>query len=183
MKYLGYVLRHKYFVMIECFKMGLMWEGMVHDISKFFPSEWMPYVKKFYGKKPTKNCWNCNHIAGSQCAFNGSGIGDGHGAEECQDYEVLLGDFDAAWNKHIHRNPHHWEYWMLYSKAGGFKLIDMPERQIKEMVCDWVGAGKAQGNKSPVSDPYSECRIWYDKNRGRIQLSEKSRKLVQELIK
>ena len=48
--YLKYVIRHKYFVMIECFKHGLYWQGIVHDASKLLPSEFFPYVNHFYGK-------------------------------------------------------------------------------------------------------------------------------------
>jgi hypothetical protein len=34
-KYLNYLLRHKWYVGIECFKKGLIWRGLVHDLSKF----------------------------------------------------------------------------------------------------------------------------------------------------
>ena len=47
--YLKYVLRHKWFVFLECRKLGITWRGITHDLSKFRPSEWFPYVAKFYG--------------------------------------------------------------------------------------------------------------------------------------
>jgi len=37
LKYLKYLLRHKWFVMLECFKEGLFWLGLTHDLSKFSP--------------------------------------------------------------------------------------------------------------------------------------------------
>jgi len=49
-KYLKYILRHKYFVFIECYKEGIIWRGLTHDLSKFFPSEFFPYYNHFYGK-------------------------------------------------------------------------------------------------------------------------------------
>ena len=49
LRYLRYVLRHKWFVFLECFRAGLIWRGIVHDLSKFSLTEWGPYVEKFYG--------------------------------------------------------------------------------------------------------------------------------------
>lgn len=49
LKYLRYVVRHKWFTFLECANMGLYWRGLVHDLSKFLPCEWYPYVEHFYG--------------------------------------------------------------------------------------------------------------------------------------
>lgn len=35
--YLWYVLRHKYFVFVECCRLGVPWRGLVHDLSKLSP--------------------------------------------------------------------------------------------------------------------------------------------------
>lgn len=48
-RYLKYVLKHKLFVFIECYKMGILWRGLIHDWSKFRLSEWFPYAEYFYG--------------------------------------------------------------------------------------------------------------------------------------
>lgn len=45
--YLSYLARHKYYVAQECFKVGLYFRGIVHDWSKFLPSEWGPYADFF----------------------------------------------------------------------------------------------------------------------------------------
>jgi len=50
-KYLGYVLRHKWFVFLACCKLGIPLRGITHDLSKFRPSEWFPYADFFYGSK------------------------------------------------------------------------------------------------------------------------------------
>ena len=55
LKYLSNVLRHKWLVMIECLQYGLVWRGLVHDISKFMPSEWGPYAEHLYGKDLLKD--------------------------------------------------------------------------------------------------------------------------------
>lgn len=50
-KYLVYILKHKWYVFIECWKRGYPWLGLIHDWSKFRWSEWFPYVDHFYGKE------------------------------------------------------------------------------------------------------------------------------------
>ena len=49
LEYLGYVIRHKWYVFIECIKVGIPLQGLFHDISKFVPDEFIPYAKYFYG--------------------------------------------------------------------------------------------------------------------------------------
>lgn len=49
-KYLKYVLIHKHHVAVECLKMGLFWHAITHDLSKFRPSEYFPYMENFYGE-------------------------------------------------------------------------------------------------------------------------------------
>ncbi|MBI4837436.1 MAG: hypothetical protein HY813_03490 [Candidatus Portnoybacteria bacterium] len=48
MKYFRYLLKHKWYVMIECFREGLIWRGLVHDWDKFVPSQFVPYVNYYY---------------------------------------------------------------------------------------------------------------------------------------
>lgn len=54
LKYLKYIILHKWYVMNECFRVGLYWRGFVHDLSKFLPSEFIPYSNFFYNRI-TKN--------------------------------------------------------------------------------------------------------------------------------
>lgn len=44
---LKYLLTHKWFVALECAKLGLYWQALVHDLSKFRPSEWNAYAEFF----------------------------------------------------------------------------------------------------------------------------------------
>ena len=46
-QYLKYVLRHKWFVFLECCKLGIIWRGIIHDWTKLTPSEWNGYVYRF----------------------------------------------------------------------------------------------------------------------------------------
>ena len=49
-QYLWYVIRHKWFVFVECLKIGVpLWGALIHDWQKFTPAEWKPYVLSFWG--------------------------------------------------------------------------------------------------------------------------------------
>lgn len=48
LKYLSYVLRHKWFVFLAACKLGIPWLGIIHDLSKFRLSEWLPYARHFH---------------------------------------------------------------------------------------------------------------------------------------
>lgn len=56
-EYFSYVVRHKWFVALACFRRGLIWQGIIHDWSKFLPCEWLPYVESFYGGHVTRPEW------------------------------------------------------------------------------------------------------------------------------
>lgn len=47
-KYLLYVLEHKKNVFKTCWNKGLYLHAFTHDLSKFRPSEFIPYARYFY---------------------------------------------------------------------------------------------------------------------------------------
>lgn len=75
------ILKHKWYVMIECFKRGLYWQGIIHDLSKFTPAEFVQSARYFQG--------------------SGTPISK---------IKAELG-YSSAWLNHKGRNKHHWEYW------------------------------------------------------------------------
>lgn len=56
LKYLGYVLKHKWYVFLECVKTGQFAHACIHDLSKFLPSEFFPYADWFYGPESGDRC-------------------------------------------------------------------------------------------------------------------------------
>ena len=46
-EYLKKVLTHKWYVFLECCKLGIPWLGITHDLSKFSPREWRAYAINF----------------------------------------------------------------------------------------------------------------------------------------
>lgn len=144
LKYLSYVLRHKWFVFLACCQMGIVWRGIVHDLSKFRPSEFIPYARHFYGDIKKRR-----YETGSY------------------DPTVYDNDFALAWLHHQRRNPHHWQYWVEFKgMRDGLKVYEMPEQYRKEMMADWIGAGRAQGTPS--------VKAWFEKNRGNIWLEDET---------
>ena len=55
LKYFLYVLEHKKNVGIECIKEGRYIHAITHDMSKFRPSEFIPYARFFYRTDRSKN--------------------------------------------------------------------------------------------------------------------------------
>jgi hypothetical protein len=97
-KYLKYVIRHKWYVFVECCKLGIPIRGLLHDMSKLLPSEFIPYAHYFYGTWMKESEWHGdvrNYVPYS-----------------CTEMGVSKA-FDLAWLKHQKRNPHHWQYWLL----------------------------------------------------------------------
>lgn len=81
-KHLKVVLTHKYWVGYFCFKMDLYKQGILHDLSKFSPTEFLESVKYFTGVRSPIDL--CKEING----------------------------YSMAWFHHRGRNKHHWEYWV-----------------------------------------------------------------------
>ena len=48
-KYLKTICVHKWYVFIECFKQGIILQGIVHDLSKFSPSEFIASARYYNG--------------------------------------------------------------------------------------------------------------------------------------
>lgn len=149
-KYLKYILKHKWYVFLAGISLGApLWALIIHDWQKFTFSEWTPYMKYFM--RPEQD------------------------PSELKD-ERLKKDFEKAWLHHIHYGPHHWEYWLLHKKGGGyFKTIEMPDRYRKEMLADWIGAGKAITG-------FDNTPQWYEENKDKIKLHPTTRIWVEEQL-
>jgi len=53
-QYLQAVLRHKWFVLLAGWGRVPFWRLVIHDWTKFTPSEWGPYARAFYGNPGRK---------------------------------------------------------------------------------------------------------------------------------
>lgn len=52
--------------------------------------------------------------------------------------QKAVDDYNFAWLNHIHKNPHHWQYWVLINDDDGMKALPMMKRYILELLCDWM---------------------------------------------
>ena len=43
--HLSTITKHRTLVMIHCFKVGLYWRGLTHDLSKYSPTEFLVGVR------------------------------------------------------------------------------------------------------------------------------------------
>ena len=89
LKHLKTVSIHKFWVGYYCFKCGLIKQGLLHDMSKFTPTEFLESVKYYSGvRSPIDACKEQN-------------------------------GYSMAWFHHRGRNKHHWEYWIDNYERGG----------------------------------------------------------------
>lgn len=58
MKYLKYIMIHKWYVFLYCVRLGIPFRGIVHDNSKFLPSEWNPYNNYFYNENKDEQAFD-----------------------------------------------------------------------------------------------------------------------------
>lgn len=89
--------------------------------------------------------------------------------------EKVKNDFDLAWLHHQHKNPHHWQYWLLQEDDRELIALDMPNEYILEMICDWWAFSWKDHN-------LKEIFSWYNKNKDIILLSPKTRETVGHIL-
>jgi hypothetical protein len=162
LKYLRYVLRHKWFVFVECLKLGVpLWIAVFHDWDKFLPDEWFPYVGYFHGTYLYKNV---SDIPG--------------GLKSLGIYPKTKADADRefadAWNAHQKRNKHHWQYWLITWDRGDTECLPMPDVYAREMLADWRGAGIALGKPDTAA--------WYAQNKDKMKLHPDTRAWIESQL-
>ena len=91
-------------------------------------------------------------------------------------YDVTQ-EFNYAWLRHIHKNPHHWQYWVLIndSPEEGEVIMDMPYNYIIEMICDWWAFSWA-------NEDLTEIFKWYEQHKDYMKLSPKTRTVVEDIL-
>ena len=89
----------------------------------------------------------------------------------------VIEEFNKAWLLHIHRNPHHWQYWILRNDdpKEGEILIDMPDCYIIEMICDWWSFSWEKNNMFEIFK-------WYNERKKYIKLSNNTRNKVEKIL-
>lgn len=124
-KHFKTITKHRHVVIKHCFKAGILWQGLRHDLSKYSPTEFMPGAKYYVGFRSPNE---------------GERERNGH---------------SLAWIHHKGRNKHHFEYWTDYNtKSKVVEPVKMPMKYVAEMFCDRVAAGKIyNGDKYTDQSP------------------------------
>ncbi len=166
-KHFKTITHHRILVCKGCFKIGLYWQGLTHDMSKYSPTEFKVGLKYYQGTRSPNNA------------------------------EREAKGYSSAWLHHKGRNKHHYEYWIDYSSRvpGGMLPVPMPRKYIAEMIMDRIAACKVYNgdnytNKSALDyyklglDPapmHDETRKWLEFFLN--MLSEKGEKETYNYIK
>ncbi|MCI9075836.1 MAG: catalase [Dorea sp.] len=114
LEHLRTINHHKLLVMKGCFKVGLYKQGLLHDLSKYSPAEFLVGCRYFQGNRSPNNA------------------------------EREATGVSTAWLHHKGRNKHHYEYWIDYTAEKERLLAGskMPVRYVIEMFMDRVAASK-----------------------------------------
>ncbi len=107
------ITKHRHKVIEHCAKCGILWRGLLHDLSKYTPTEFIPGAKYYLGTRSPNEA-------------------------EREDT-----GYSSAWLHHKGRNRHHFEYWTDYNmKERKVMPVKMPFVFLVEMFCDRVAASK-----------------------------------------
>lgn len=121
-KYLVYLLKHKWFVLIAGLKIGVpLWRLLVHDLSKFRPSEWFPYTEFFYSRSKRKSyTYNSDGQKRIITPSKDDKLGQDSSTSRKNTKRIK---FDRAWMHHQNRNDHHWQYWLLVEDTNIWSIV------------------------------------------------------------
>lgn len=131
-KYLRYILKHKYYIIVYGTKIGLpLWRALLHDWTKFMPNEWSAYANRSYTK------------TGESKRALGISTTD---------------DFEYMKMRHRGRNKHHWQAWVQIKSRGRLIPLPIPEVYVKEMVADWASVGHYKYGINDIMEWYKKHR-------------------------
>ena len=112
-KHLRTINHHRWLVLKGCFRVGLYWQGLTHDLSKYSPTEFLVGAHYFQGNRSPN-------------------------AAEREEK-----GYSQAWMHHKGRNRHHYEYWSdMNMETGTYESVPVPRKYLAEMVMDRIAACK-----------------------------------------
>ena len=147
------ITRHKILVAKGCFKLGLYYQGIMHDMSKYSPTEFLAGAKYYQGTASPNNA------------------------------ERMDKGISTAWLHHKGRNRHHFEYWIDYSidkEHPGLVGMKIPKKYMAEMFVDRVSAGKIyNGDKFDQKSPLE----YFEHGIGATIMCDASKNYLLKLLK
>ena len=132
MRYFFLILKHKWFFLLAAWRLNIpLWRALMHDWTKFLPSELPYYNRQFFGDQ--------NDPQGFAEAWLHHQNHNPH-----------------HWEYWIPRSKH-----IRSSRTSEDAPMDMPTWAIKEMIADWLAASRAYEGFWPQKDhwPWFEKNI------------------------
>ena len=134
---------HRMLVMAGCFRVGLYWQGLTHDLSKYSPTEFRSGAIYYQGTRSPNNA-------------------------EREDK-----GYSEAWMHHKGRNRHHYEYWTdMNRQTRNYESVPMPRKYLVEMVMDrraackvYQGAAYTDGSAFAYFDKSREKMLMHPKTK------------------
>lgn len=126
-KHFKTITKHRFLVMCGCFRVGLIRQGLTHDLSKYSPTEFWAGARYYQGTRSPNTA------------------------------EREAKGYSEAWMHHKGRNRHHYEYWTdMNRQTKCYESIEMPRKYLVEMVMDRRAAcmtyqGKAYTDASALN--------------------------------
>lgn len=113
------ITKHRHKVIANCFRAGIGFQGLFHDLSKYSYTEFSEGAKYYLGTRSPN--------------------------EKARE---MFG-YSNAWMHHKGRNKHHYEYWTdVNIQTKKYEPVPMPLRYVTEMFCDRIAASKIyQGDR------------------------------------
>lgn len=130
-KHFKTITKHRHMVMKQCFEIGLYKQGLLHDLSKYSPTEFSKGCIYYQGDRSPNN------------------------------YEREVTGVTLSWLHHKGRNRHHFEYWLDYDLEhyGQVTGMVMPRKYVAEMFCDRLAACRIYEKENYTSA--SPVRFFY----------------------
>jgi hypothetical protein len=150
------ITTHRELVREGCFAVGLYYQGLTHDLSKYSPTEFLVGARYYQGTRSPNNA-------------------------EREDI-----GYSTSWLHHKGRNRHHYEYWLDYTtrpEDGGDHIgvipCKMPGRYVVEMFMDRIAASKVYHKGTYTqADPWN----YYVQGHTWNALHPETRKLLEKLL-
>lgn len=200
MNYFWLTIKHKWFVFLAGLKTGVpLWRLIIHDWSKFTPSELPHYQRQFFGDKDdplgfaaawlhhqnhNPHHWEYWLPRSGHAKHNDDerykiqAHGDGYPLwiydfeKEKQITPKIADDFAEDAN----------QIYTLKEYLNNIDLIpiDMPEWAIREMIADWMGAARAYEGQWPVDGNWE----WMDTHCEKIKtrISKRTQSFISQIF-
>ncbi len=151
------ITHHRHLVFLGCLRVGLIRQGLLHDLSKYSPSEFWVGARYYQGTRSPNNA-------------------------EREDTGL-----STSWLHHKGRNRHHYEYWLDYStrsdggiNGSGILPCRMPLRYVIEMFMDRIAASKTYNG---AAYRQTDALAYYRRGNTARFLHPDTARLLEELLR